>query len=435
MSRVQEHIVTISKGSKGPLLLTGAVIVVGLAFAWFSIRWQFGELFTDYTTPGSSDSAEIAQTAKTLTPTSPRPYWLSGAILKASFDDPTFERAIKDYEEAARRSPYHYRSWTELGRINEQAGRYDVAEAAFRKAIEIAPEYTIPHWQIGNFFLRRGRVPEAVAQLNAAAKHSSPYRTQIFSTAWNVLGQDTRQVEQFLTDSADSKATLAMFYGAINRPEDAIRIWNLIDPGQKALYGWQATVIAGDLLSHRSYRGSLEFSRQAGIDPDARPEMITNGGFELPIKTGDRDIRFDWSLVKIDGRIDASADGSVSHGGKRSLKFTFRGYGKPAFPALRQAIALSPGSKYRLTFWVRTENLRGGSLPLIEVRLAKDHALAATSPAFESGSSDWREVNLEFALPDDGDGVYLITAREPCADECPLNGIFWLDDFSLVRLS
>lgn len=431
---MQEHI-SVIKGSKASSLAAVAAMIVALGFAWFSIRWQIGDLFADSTSPASADSAEIAETAKSFTPSSPRPFWLSGAILKAAFDDPTFAGAIKEYEEAARRAPFHYRSWTELGRINEQAGRYDEAESAFKKAIELAPDYTIPHWQVGNFFLRRGRVPEAVAHLNAAAKHSSPYRLQVFSTAWNVLGQDTRQVEQFLTDSGDSKATLAMFYASINRPEDAIRVWNMIEPDRKALYEPQATRMFADLLSYRSYRGSLEFSRQAGIDPDARSEAITNAGFELPIKAGDRDLRFDWSLLRTDGRIDISTDNSVSHSGKRSLKFTFRGYGNPTFPTLRQALALSPGSRYRLTFWVRTENLRGGSLPLLELRSAKDHEMLAVSPAFASGTSDWREVNLEFSMPDESDGTYLVSSRETCTDECPMNGIFWLDDFSILRLN
>jgi tetratricopeptide (TPR) repeat protein len=432
---VQDHIATISKGSKAPQLIATAAILVAAVFAWFAIRWQIGDLVVDAVSVSSPDSAEIAETAKGLTPSSPRPYWLSGAILKTSFDDPTFDGAIRQYEEAARRAPYHYRSWTELGRINEQAGRYEIADAAFRRAIELAPDYTIPHWQTGNFYLRRGRVADAVSELNAAAKHSSPYRLQVFSTAWNVLGQDTQQVEKFLTDRADSKATLALFYGNVNRSDDAVRVWNLIDPEEKSQYESLGKVIANDLLVRRSYRGSLEFSRQSGIDPDARPDAITNGGFELPIRAGERDVRFDWSLLRVDGRIDASTDNSVSHGGKRSLKLTFRGYGKPTFPTIRQAIALSPGSHYRLTFWVRTENLRGGSLPLLELRSAKDDAMLASSPAFESGSSDWREVNLEFRLPDNSDGAYLISGRESCADECPMNGIFWLDDFSLVRLN
>lgn len=415
-------------------LISGALILAALLFAWFSIRWQIGELFAEVASPNSTDAAEIAESAKWLAPGSPRGFWLSGAILKASFDEPTLERAISEYENAIRSSPNHYRAWTEYGRINEQAGRYERAETAFQKAIELAPEYTIPRWQAGNFYFRRGSLDKAIAELNAAAKYPSPYRIQVFSTAWNVLDKDPKQVERFMTDTGDSKATLARFYASVNRPDDALRVWNLIEPERRSEYGWQMSSIAEVLLAQRAYRGALEFSRQAGIDPDARPETVTNGDFEQPIKGYDRQLRFDWSLVRIDGKVDVSIDNSVARSGKRSLRFSVRGYSKPPFGSLRQAFAVTPGGRYRLTFWLRTEDLRSGSLPFIEIRNAKDDSLAAGSLAFDSGTKDWREMQVDF-IAQNGDGVYLISGREPCAEECPMNGLFWIDDFSLVRLN
>lgn len=394
-----------------------------------------GELFADVTGVSAPEASDAAQTAIGLAPASPRGYWLWGSILKTSFDEATLEAAAEKYEEAARRSPSSYRAWTELGRVNEQIGSYENAESAFLKAIELAPEYTIPRWQAGNFYLRRGRVEDAVTQLNAAARHSSPYRVQVFSTAWNVLGQDTGQVEQFLTESGDSKASLAYFYGTINRPNDAIRIWNTIEQDKKAEYAWQVQALARDLMTHRSYRGALEFSRQAGIDPDARPEVISNGDFELPIRVSDRELRFDWSLVRIDGKVDVSSDTSVRHGGRRSLKFSNRGYAKPSYQGLRQAVAVSPGGKYRLSFWVRTENLRSGSLPFIEARDAKSDAVLAATVPFAAETNDWQQLILDFAVPAESDGIYLISGREPCSGECPMTGTFWLDDFSLSRIN
>jgi tetratricopeptide (TPR) repeat protein len=430
---VPDHISTISKPATSRAICI-AVIILAIAFSWFAVRWQIGDLFTEVSSSGSRDAAEIASTAISLAPSSPGGYLLSGSVLKTAFDDESLAAAIRQYEEAVRRSPNHYRVWTELGRVNEQAGRYEQAESAFRRAIELAPEYTIPHWQAGNFYLRRGRISDAVADFNSAAKHSSPYRIQIFSTAWSVLGEDPRQVEQFLTDSGDSKATLAYFYGSIDRPDDAIRVWNMIEPDRKEQYKWQVNALARDLLARGSYRGALEFSRQAGIDPDARPEVLTNGDFELPIKNSESGVRFDWTLARLDGKIDASSDSSTMHGGRRSLKMVLRGYAKPQFHVLSQAVAVTPGERYRLSFWIRTENLRGGSLPFIEVRNAKNDQMIGSSPAFMTGTNDWQRIDIDFALPKERDGIYIVSGREPCPEECPLTGIFWLDDFSITRL-
>ena len=431
---MSEHISSLPVGSAGSRVIGSAAVLAAIGFALFSVSWQLGDLFADVTSTNSPDARDIASTAIWLAPTSPRGYWLAGATLKTSFDDQTLSAAIDRYESAARLAPNNFRSWTELGRVNEQSGRYDRAEMAFRQATEIAPEYTIPRWQLGNFFLRRGRVDDAVTELGLAAKHNSPYRIQVFSMAWNVLGQDPRQVEQFLTETGDSKATLAYFYGLVNRPVDAIRVWNTINPEEKPLFRWQVEALARDLMAYRSYRGALEFARQAGIDPGARPGIVTNGDFELPVKSSEAGIRFDWTISRSDGKVDVSADPSTMHGGRRSLKFSVRGYAKPEFSLLRQAIAVEPGGRYRLSFWIRTENLRGGSLPFIEVRDAKLDTIIASTRPFDLGTADWQEIKLEFGVPADGDGVYLLSGREPCSEECPMTGILWLDDFTLERL-
>src|SRR5688572_1348852 len=92
-----------------------AAVILAVAFAWFAVRWQIGDLFADVTSAGSPDAAEIAATSISLAPASPRGYWLSGATLKSAFDEESLAAAIDRYEEAVRRSPNHYRAWTELG--------------------------------------------------------------------------------------------------------------------------------------------------------------------------------------------------------------------------------------------------------------------------------------------------------------------------------
>lgn len=415
------------------LIVAAVVMVAGILIVWFGVRWQLGDMFPEVTSESDRQAAEIAETAIGFAPSNPRGYWLSGAILKSAFDELSVEKAIERFETAARVAPNRYTSWTELGRVYELAGRFEDAELAFVRAVELAPEYTLPRWQIGNFYLRRGRLADSVRELRYASVHNSPYRIQVFSLAWNVLGQDPQQVEQFLSDDDESKAALASFYGIVNRPDDALRIWSTIDPSARVRFRPQIEVLARELLWRRSYRGALEFSRQAGLDPDARPEAITNGDFESPIKTADL-VNFDWKLNRLDGKVDISTDSSTWRGGKRSLRFTLRGYLKPEFRALSQSVAVQPGASYRLSYWLRTEDLHSGSMPLIEIRNAVGDSLNTVSPSFPSGTHAWQEVGVDFDVPANSDGIYLLTAREPCSDECPITGIFWLDSFELIRL-
>ena len=413
------------------ILAAGFLIAFAVVAVWFGIRWQLGDMFSEVTSPSDPQAVEIAQAAISYAPLNPRGYWLLGAALKGSFDDASLQRSIYQYEAAARVAPYRYTSWTELGRVNELAGRYKEAEESFLRAIEVAPEYTVPRWQIGNFYLRRGQEDEAIRELRSAAIHSSPYKVQVFSLAWNVFGNDPQRVEQFLTEDDDSKATLAYFYGIVNRPADALRIWNTIDADSRARFEWQVKALARDLYAHRSYRGALEFSRLAGTDPDARPEVITNHDFESPVRSSDL-IRFDWRVNRSNGKAQVAMDADTAHEGKRSLKVTLRSYTPSAFNLLSQNIAVQPRNRYRLSFWLRTEELRSGGMPMIEVRNAVDDSLNSVTASFPTGTNPWQRLDVEFEAPTDG--VYLTTAREPCSEECPITGIFWLDSFDLTRL-
>ncbi len=410
-----------------------AMMVVALAFAWFSIRWQIGDMLGELTSPAEQDADRIASAAITLAPTDPRGYWLAGSVRRASFDEASIDSSTSLFKDGVLRSPFYHRSWTELGRANEQVEQNENAERAFRRAVDLAPEYSIPRWQLGNFYLRQGRVDDAIRELRIASKHNSPYRHQVFAIAWNVLGNDPRQVEQFASDEPDVRAALAYFYGTRNRPDDALRVWNMLDEDQKVRFKWHNNAIARDLGNQNSLITAIEFSRQAGIDPTARVEAITNGDFETPIKETQTPM-FDWVIYRTDGKIEITRDTGTKRSGSHALRLTFRGYAKPPLNNLQQTIAVRPGSRHRLSFWIRTENLKSGSMPLFEIRNSFDNTVNVFSPPFPSGTSDWRQISTEFTVPENSEGVYIRTTREPCPVECPLTGIVWLDDFELARI-
>jgi hypothetical protein len=73
-------------------------------------------------------------------------------------------------------------------------------------------------------------------------------------------------------------------------------------------------------------------------------------------------------------------------------------------------------------------------MPFIEVRNAKDDSINMASDPFATGTSEWTQMNVEYGIEPDHDGIYITPAREACGEECPINGIFWLDDFELTRL-
>jgi tetratricopeptide (TPR) repeat protein len=427
----QPLIILPAKNAKGRLLMIG-VVLAALLFVWFAVRWQLGNMFASLTSPGQQGAAEIAQLSENLAPSDPKPAWLAAAAEKGNFSAESLEKSVGMFEEVVQRSPYDFRWWIELGRAYEQAEKPESAERAFARAVELAPTYTFPHWQFGNFYLRQNRSEEAFSELRKTTERSVLYREQVFSLAWDYFDKDPQKVEELAADTPDVRATLSLFYAARGSADNALRIWNTLSEEQKSQHLDIAGRIARGLFEKRRFRESLAFSVQTGIDPEAQAEAVTNGGFEKFIGTPE-DTLFGWRVLKSEGKLDILPDSSVKYEGSRSLRIAFKGYAKPELNNVVQFVAVQPGARYRLSFMVRTDNLRSGGPPMVQIISGTENVGIAASEPFTAGSADWTPVNIEFTAPDNYDGVFIRTGRVMCED-CPIAGTIWYDDFRLTKL-
>jgi hypothetical protein len=427
----QPIIVFDSKDKKIRLAIIVAVIV-GLVFAWFSIRWQLGNMLAELTPLNQPNASEIADAAVHLAPGDPMPRWLAASKEKENFSPEGIERSVKMFEEVVRLSPNDFRWWIELGRAYEQAEKPAEAEMAFKRAVDLAPAYTFPHWQFGNFYLRQNRSEDAFTELRKTTEKSAVYREQVFSLAWDYFDKDPQKVEQLAMDTPDVRASLALFYAVRGSSENSLRIWNTLTDEQKAPHLKTAKNMAQGLFDKRQFQQSLEFARQTGIDPESQAETITNGGFEKFIGAPEETL-FGWQVYRSNGKIDIMPDSAVKTEGTRSLRVSFKTYTKSELHNIVQFVAVQPNARYRLTFSLRTENLRSGSTPFLQVVNGKDNQGVAASQPFPIGSADWQQITVDFTVPEGSDGISLRTTRLPC-EECPLIGAIWYDDFKISRL-
>lgn len=414
-------------------IILAAAMLAALVFGWFSVRWQLGNMLAALTPPGQPGADEIVKLARNLAPGDPLPMWLMATREKENFSPESLENSVGMFRDLVRLSPNDFRWWIELGRAYEQAEDPDSAERAFKRAVELAPAYTFPHWQFGNFYLRQNRSEEAFAELRKTTERSLVYREQVFSLAWDYFDKDPTKVEALAADNPEVHSSLALFYAARGSGDNALRIWNTLSPEYKALYQDTAKRIARGLFEKQRFRESLEFARQSDIDPEAQSEAVTNGGFEKFIGTPD-DTLFGWRIYRTEPKVDILPDSNVRSEGARSLRISFKGFAKPELHNVVQSVVVQPGAKYRLTFQVRTDNLRSGGPPVLQIISGRENKGIAASEPFAVGSADWKEMSVEFTAPEDFDSVMIRTGRVSCADECPISGTVWYDDFRLTKL-
>ena len=412
------------------LAVVAAILVV--LFGWYAVRLQFSSMLAELTVSTDDNADQIAKIAGDLSPANPSAKWLSASIEKDKFSLDSAENSVKMFEDVIRLSPYDFRFWIELGRVYEQADRLPQAEIAFKRAIELAPSYTYPHWQAGNFYLRQNRSEEAFVEFKKTTENNLPYREQVFSLAWEYFDKDASKVEQFAGDSANTRAYLALFFAVKRAPMDSVRIWNTLSEEQKVENAFVAKTITQALHERRFFKAAVEFSRQAGIDPLAQAETVSNAGFEKPIAARGESY-FGWNMAESD-KIKVELDPNQKREGARSLRLVFSGYSKGDLFTASQSVAIEPRTNYRLSFWVKTENLKSGGPPVINILNGNDDKPIAVSPAFPTGTNDWQEMVVDFATPENAEGIIIKTGRTYCGENCPIIGTFWYDDFKLSRL-
>ena len=128
-----------------------------------------------------------------------------------------------------------------------------------------------------------------------------------------------------------------------------------------------------------------------------RPRSIrlANAGFES------LQVHENWSLHVYGAQPEVSLDQTTRHEGKQSLRVAATELSDTAFG---QELQLTPGRWYRLTGWIRTENLDPHGAPVFgtfQIQQPGGRGIVATGQN-HGGTSDWTCETIYFTPPGDG---------------------------------
>jgi alpha-N-arabinofuranosidase len=161
-----------------------------------------------------------------------------------------------------------------------------------------------------------------------------------------------------------------------------------------------------------------------GAGEEDRSTGLANAGFESP------QVHEHWSLRVYGAQPELSLDKSVRHEGKQSLRVAATA---PSDTAFGQELQLTPGRWYRLTGWIRTDNLDPNGAPVFgtfQVQVPGGHAVVATGRN-HGGTSDWTSESVYFTPPGKGltrIAVFLVGYGKG-------TGTAWFDDMTLEEIA
>jgi len=408
----------------------GRVVLVVLmlfviAGAWYAVRTGFGVAIGV-----GAPIKEVADIGKDLAPGNAMVHLASASILEKSFLPDDLPKALKEYETSVTLSPNDFRLWLELARAYDRFGEYEKSEMAFKKSLSLAPHYSIVQWTYGNFLLRRGRTDEAFTLIRDAAKGDRTLIETATALSWDLFNGDVARITGYFGDTPNLRAGLAVHLTLLKRFEEAIGIWKSIP--SKARHELQTAdeTLVSRLMGEHQYRKAVEvlkLRKQAVLPTIA---SVSNSGFEEEIPVNPSNV-FEWRIGESTG-IHIGLDDTEARTGKRSLLIVFDTDGR-TFRELSQVVVVDSAKTYRLSVSQKSDFRTSASMRWVVQNPMTGEVLAST--AVVPMTTDWKDVYVDFTVPDGLEGVVIKLVRYGCSTQiCPIYGKVWFDDVAVSRL-
>ncbi len=406
------------------IALCAGCLIFSTALFFFA-KWCFGNSIST-----QAQHPEVAELAVWLAPSDPQTHYALAVLNEKTFLPEDLEKSLAEYEMAAALAPHDFRLWLALGKARERSGNAAGAEAALRKALELAPNYAQIRWTLGNFLLRQGRTPEAFAEIRRAAEGNETYLKPAISAAWLAFQGNPGEIRRNFGDSAVLNAMLAAFLAAEKRFDEALEIWkSLPAEDKKTRFRAEGETLLAQMLAAKKYRDALAVHNELAATGEQTfaAQQIFNGGFETDVKPKSAGI-FDWQLGDALQPQIGFDDGQKSEG-TRSLVVVFNSADGRDFRNLSQTVVVESGKNYELSFSYNSE-VKTAATFRWQVTDSANNVLAETENLAEK--ADWTKINLPFTTPAEAEAVTVKLVRVKCPQGiCPIAGKIRFDDFQL----
>ncbi len=407
---------------KRKALLGFFLLVFGIG-TWFPLKWGFANAVSS-----RAELPEVAAFAAELAPADPQTRFARAVLLDATLEPADAVTGLIEFEAATTNSPYNYLIWLELGRAYDRSGQPEKALKALRRAVELAPNYSLPKWTLGNSLLRSGETAEAIEYLLLTARADARFAEPAAVLLLQLSDYEPKAVGQHASSSSNLNDAIISALAREKRLDIAVSLWRMrlfemsSEGAARSLYQ--------QLVDAKRFRDAVGVSSSFRATASLAAGAISDGGFEersaAPIRTV-----FEWNI----------ADGGeprigVTDGQKRSGSYSLLiGFGNKAvgFRTVRQIVALDPGSRYEFEAWYRSVLEGLGTLHWEAVDVSTGKRLLLTEPF--ARSDEWQKVSGLITAPDDVDGVEFRLVKVCSSVECSMSGNLWIDDVSIKQIS
>ena len=366
-------------------------------------------------------------------PANPEYYDALGTLMHLYADRANSDEMVRLYQNAARLSPHDAQFWADLGAAYDWAGRSKDALDAFQRAQHLFPNSPEINWRLANFYVRAGRIPDALRTLRMVLQEDGTAGRKIFTLVSNAT-RDRQALLEMLPPQAPvffeyinfriEKGDIAGAEEAwtrllqLNLPFDLRAAFPYLD----ALIQSKEVVRLSEIWSDLAQRFPTQIPRIV-----SGSNLVTNGSFESDILNGG----LDWRVLPTEGVV-VSLDSVGAFEGARALRVKFDGSRNVIYGHVFQYLPVQPKTRYRFSGHMRVQGITTDSGPRFQVCDAYNRTKLFVSTENLVGTSGWSEQHAEFTTLADT-RLLLVRVVRPVSTKLDnqIAGTVWIDDVRL----
>ncbi len=413
---------SLNHGRPQRAFLFALCVAVVATYTWFAVNAYRAQRLAD-----RSDQASIKK-AVALAPQDATYHDL--LCRSMMFVSQEFERAADECKKASELNPYSSSIWLDLAQAYYSVGNNQLTNSAIHRALVVDPTTPDTAWSAANFFLVQGNTSEALQQFAIVLREDPSLASSALNICWQSL-RDINRIQSILPPNPKVYFAFIQLLLSANEPGSARLIWSALMQLKTSFDFHQSLFYVDSLLQAGAVAEATDAwkqlaSRSKALQAYSQPgNLIMDASFSQEILNSG----FDWRYTP-KPKIALTLDTADSHSEDRSLRLVYSENGGDA--GIFQYIAVRPDTHYRLSAWVKSEDLETANGPMLTVSDAYSNEIYGSLPE-TIGTTAWHSMQAEVQTGPATKLVTLAILRHP--GETRIQGKFWIDDICLKPLS
>ncbi|MBV9216903.1 MAG: hypothetical protein JO053_12080 [Acidobacteria bacterium] len=381
--------------------------------------------------PTQPQMRPVAEWLAAIAPSDPRVHTVLAEFLERNFDQQDLDRSLIEYQKAAGLAPNNYLMWLDLAEARDRHGDYDLADEAFARALELAPNYAGVQWAAGNALIRHKQLDRGFSLISRAADGDNTYAGPAVSLAFQLFDENTSAVEHALGNTASINSALSTVLAVHQRYDEAVEVWQRIPADiRRGQFKEQNTRFIAQLTAAKKITLAARASADVSDTEQSRPEpgKLINGGFEDAFRTKGA-TPFEWNISQ-GPQPQVGLSDSQRRSGDHSLIMNFESFESVGFRQLEQTVPVEQSRSYVFDIFYKADMKTKLEFHWEVVDIASG-AIISRTPSLVN-AADWTELSARFMPPASGDGVLVRFVSQGCDGPiCPCSGKILFDDASI----